>query len=446
MPITVATRRFELIKYNSTVKRAFNDTIIKYQEACMEILHAVRECWDEISAIDGDLNQKAYIENLIHKTKDNPTPRYPLFDLRLYKFPSYYRRAAIAAVLGAYSSYQTNLANYEKERYEAISNGKRFRKKPPKLVSIGMFPVLYNGQSVKHEENTLQIKVFIRNTWDWVTVNISNRDKKDFQKQLGFGKSLKPSLVYACGKYRLDVPFEYNNKLKEEVSLHGRRILAIDMGINTDAVCSVMRGDGTIESRHFIDLGSEKDSLNHIINKTRKVSRQSGVGQSLSHIYTKLDGIKDNHAKQLAARIRKLAVSENVDVVVLEYLGKLKTKNKGARIHHWCKKRMQDILCGELSRYGIRYSRVNPARTSKLAFDGSGLVVRDNDNYSLCTFSTGKQYNCDLNASYNIGARYFIREFIKPLDESQELQLRAKAPEVVKRTDCTLSTYRKIIA
>ena len=264
---------------------------------------------------------------------------------------------------------------------------------------------------------------------------------------MSFGKSLKPSLVYAYGKYHLDVPFEYSNKLKEEVSLRDRRILAIDMGINTDAVCSVMRGDGTIESRHFIDLGSEKDSLNHIINKTRKVSRQSGVGQSLSHIYTKLDGIKDNHAKQLAARIRKLAVSENVDVVVLEYLDKMKGHGtKAARIHHWCKKRMQDILCGELSRYGIRYSRINPACTSKLAFDGSGLVVRDKDNYSLCTFSTGKQYNCDLNASYNIGARYFIREFLKPLDESQELQLRAKAPEVVKRTNCTLSTYCKIIA
>ncbi|MFZ2288735.1 MAG: hypothetical protein WAV92_03570, partial [Halopseudomonas yangmingensis] len=28
-------------------------------------------------------------------------------------------------------------------------------------------------------------------------------------------------------------------------------------------------------------------------------------------------------------------------------------------------------------------------------------------HYELATFSTGKQYNCDLNASYNIAARYW---------------------------------------
>ena len=34
-------------------------------------------------------------------------------------------------------------------------------------------------------------------------------------------------------------------------------------------------------------------------------------------------------------------------------------------------------------------------------------------NYSVCVFQTGKTYHCDLNASYNIGARYFIREILK---------------------------------
>lgn len=28
-------------------------------------------------------------------------------------------------------------------------------------------------------------------------------------------------------------------------------------------------------------------------------------------------------------------------------------------------------------------------------------------------FQNGKQYHCDLNATYNIGARYFIRELLK---------------------------------
>ena len=34
-------------------------------------------------------------------------------------------------------------------------------------------------------------------------------------------------------------------------------------------------------------------------------------------------------------------------------------------------------------------------------------------NYSICVFQNWKTYNSDLNASYNIGARYFIRELLK---------------------------------
>ncbi|MGN0005305.1 MAG: hypothetical protein ACI37Z_04985 [Candidatus Gastranaerophilaceae bacterium] len=46
--------------------------------------------------------------------------------------------------------------------------------------------------------------------------------------------------------------------------------------------------------------------------------------------------------------------------------------------------------------------------TSKLAYDGTGRVLRgkygNHNTYELCTFITGKIYNCDLSASYNIGA------------------------------------------
>jgi HD superfamily phosphodiesterase len=55
-------------------------------------------------------------------------------------------------------------------------------------------------------------------------------------------------------------------------------------------------------------------------------------------------------------------------------------------------------------------------------------------------FSTGKLYNCDLNASYNIGARYFIREITKSLPATVKQRLEAKVPSAVKRSTCTLST------
>ncbi|MBQ6635934.1 MAG: transposase, partial [Lachnospiraceae bacterium] len=60
--------------------------------------------------------------------------------------------------------------------------------------------------------------------------------------------------------------------------------------------------------------------------------------------------------------------------------------------------------------------------------------------------STGKVYNCDLNASYNIGARYFIRELIKPLPATAKQRLEAEVPSVSKRSTCTLSTLISLSA
>ena len=420
---------------------------MKYRSACAEILIAVSEHWDEIKAIKGEQARQVFVERLIHATKNNPHPSYPLFDMRLYKLPSYYRRAAISFVIGAYSSYVSHLENYNKRRHAAISNGQKFKEKPPRLESMNQFPVLYRKNTFNElEGSSFEIKVFIRNTWDFIKVNAPMRDKKDFAECQTQGIALAPHLVFAYGKYNLDFPMKYGCSLPKLPDIRELGILSIDLGINCDAVCTVMKGDGAIESRHFINLASEKDQLDRLITRSNKLRRISGFGQELTHIHTKIQGVKENHAKQLTAKIRKLAVAENVDVVVIEHLGKMKPKgDKKQRIHHWCKSFMQELLCGELHRYGIHYATVNPANTSALAFDGSGKVTRDPTNNSICTFQTGKVYNCDLNASYNIGARYFIREYLKSLAATQESQLKAKVPELVKRTTCTLATYRVLL-
>lgn len=47
----------------------------------------------------------------------------------------------------------------------------------------------------------------------------------------------------------------------------------------------------------------------------------------------------------------------------------------------------------------MHISRICARNTSRLAYDGSGTVLRDGKNHSLCTFQTGKRYNCDLSAA-----------------------------------------------
>jgi hypothetical protein len=63
-------------------------------------------------------------------------------------------------------------------------------------------------------------------------------------------------------------------------------------------------------------------------------------------------------------------------------------------------------------------------------------------NHALAIFASGKQYNCDLSASYNIGARYFVRELLKPLPVMVRSQLSAKVPEAERRIQVTLATLK----
>ncbi|NTJ98368.1 hypothetical protein HQ633_12145 [Enterococcus faecium] len=62
----------------------------------------------------------------------------------------------------------------------------------------------------------------------------------------------------------------------------------------------------------------------------------------------------------------------------------------------------------------------------------------------LCEFSKGKKYHADLNASYNISTRFFIRAATKHLSEKRRLALGAKVPEVLVKTEQTLSTLYKL--
>ena len=153
-------------------------------------------------------------------------------------------------------------------------------------------------------------------------------------------------------------------------------------------------------------------------------------------------------AVKTARFIVQAAVDFGAHVIVFEHLD-LQGRKHGKmaqRLHLWNANAVQKMVADMAHRNGIRVSHVNARNTSKLAFDGSGEVSRDKDNASLCTFTSGKRYNCDLSASYNIGARYFIRELLKPLPVTTRRQLEAEVPSAVKRTTCTLSTLSGLSA
>ena len=78
--------------------------------------------------------------------------------------------------------------------------------------------------------------------------------------------------------------------------------------------------------------------------------------------------------------------------------------------------------------------------TSEGVFDGSGKV-RMVGNRQTTLFRNEKWYNCDLSASYNIGARYWIREIVhcaEGLTGNGEVAGHGQLPDPVARHQQTL--------
>ena len=259
-------------------------------------------------------------------------------------------------------------------------------------------------------------------------------------------KGIRPNLGKETS-YIFPSIFVHRGSKLSKTAVKEQVICSVDLGINTDAVCSIMRVDGTILGRKFINFTSDKDHLYHVLGRIRRFQREHSSRQVQSR-WNYVKRLNMELSRKIAAAITKCAIEYQADVIVFEYLetqGKLSGKKK-QKLHLWRKRDIQKLCEHQAHRNGIRVSRVSAQNTSRLACDGSGAVVRNPENHSLCTFQTGKQYNCDLSASYNIGARYFIRELLKPLPETERSSLEAKVPAVKRRTSCVYADLRKLYA
>lgn len=432
------------MKINSTYKvkikhynHIFKDTVTVYRDATDYIINVCLENWDYISNIETNLNKKTYVENLIHKTKDNPNVSYN-FDKKFYKLPSYIRRSAIAEALGKVSSYKSNLSNWEDSLIEKVG------KKPSLPVAGHIFPALYRDNMYKQTGTyEAKVKVYIRNTWDWLTVKLRKSDINYINRHCQTRKHCVPALRKRGKEWFLDFPFEENVKLND-TNVKDRTIVAVDLGVNTAATVSVMRSDGTILERGFCSLNKEIDSLTHSLNRIKKAQQHGN--RKMPRLWAKVKGINHDISSKTAHYIIGIALKHQADVIVFEHLD-IKGKKKGSikqKLHMWRKAEVQEIVSNQAHRYGMRISHICAKNTSRLAYDGSGKILRGKDagfkTNEICKFTTGKIYNCDLSASYNIGARYFIRELTKSLDVNSKLHIEAKVPQCCKRSTCTLST------
>ena len=413
----------------------FKQTIKIYREAVDYMIGVCLDQWNHINPLDKK-SRYNFVEKLIHKTSKNPSSLYD-FDILYPNMPSYLRRKVCAEAIGKVSSYKSNHANW----LEDTSKGKE----PSKPIAGYIYPTFYLDNMYRETDDiySIKIKIFIHNTWDWLKVDLRKTDMDYIQHHCYGKKKSAPTLKKVGKQWFLEFCFEKNIKLTT-TPIKDQIAISVDLGINHSATMCAMKSDGTILDRKFATLSSETGSLYHSLNRIKKAQQHGN--HKTPRLWARTNGYNHDISVKTANEILIFATQYNADVIVFEHLDK-KGKKQGSkkqRLALWRSAEVQRIVTHKAHELGMRISHINAKGTSQLAFDGSGKVLRGKkvgfNSYSLCQFQNGKIYNCDLSASYNIGARYFIREILKSLSESLRLHIEAKVPQCSKRSTCTLST------
>ena len=411
--------------------KALEDAIRVYREALRFTIPIVDAHWDDLKSFEYMKQRMTCIEKLIHSTNKNRALYN--FDEEFSKFPSYLRRAVLNDAIGIVSSYRSNLANWEMEPKGEV----------PKLSSNHYaYPAYYKNNLFRNFDpacQTIELKVFKNGDWMYEIYQLKTSDCTYYQTHLTGKKQNVPIIQKKGRRFYATFSYEENVSLIPEEFI--RKICAVDLGLGIDATCSIMDQDGTVYARTFISFSEEHDRLHTQLGRIKR--NQKRGSRHNKTLWRKASGISKDIADKTVKAILDFGIEYGVDAFVLEYLD-FKGKKAVKRAHFWRYKRIYKVLAQRAHQYGLRIARVNARCTSRLAFDGSGWSKRGREitpdtPYALMEFPNGKIYNADLNASYNIGARYFIRNILKTVTATQRLALEAKVPQVAKRSTCTLS-------
>lgn len=388
--------------------KAIKRTIVIFNEAVNYLITPIQENYDDIAKLESSLRKMNYVEKLVHNTRNNKAI-YD-FDDKFYKFPSYLRRSAITKAIGIVSSYMSQIEIWKANNCKGAM---------PKLDKGNhLMPCFYKDNMFNHQNDKTYIKVYRNNDWVWQEIRLNNSDLKYIENKAPLDLWSAPVLEKKYGHYELRFTREFQVELSDK-EISKQKVCAVDLGVTNDATVSVLDIHGTVLSRKFINCGKEKDSVTNALNRVSSFQKEQG-----SHDTKRLWNIAKrrnlNLAHLIAHKIVDYAKENNCDAIVFEHLD-TKGKKKGSKkqkLSMWKHQDIQNTTKRLAHSYGIRIARVCAWNTSKLAYDGSGVVLRgkkvsEDTPYDVCKFQNGKTYNCDLSASYNIGARYFIKELIK---------------------------------
>lgn len=420
-----------------SVRLDMERTIIYYRRAVRMAATVALTHWPDLAQLRPKERQMA-LEALFHATKQRPCVKYPLLDRVFGKMPSYLRRAALHHALGAVSSFLSNYGNW-------LDDTERKRgSRPPRLGFSNVYPTLYGGNMLLPGAGlkTVQIKLLGANGQWRFTQPLALKGRL---KRLPKRFDLSPSLIVEGTKARLSCPVELKRIVRKKIS----RVCSVDVGINTAATAAIVDSTGTVITRKFFTCGRHNDRRDKLTAQiaAKQAASGGGIGRRLGKgfcaiLYRRMAGISLQAAREMAKCIVDFAMANNAKALVVENLKGWKpkggSKQQRKRFHRFQHRMLVKYLAFKAEEFGLRLQEVFARGTSAFAYDGSGLVKRDKENYSLAKFASGKRYNADLNAAYNIAARGW--EILLGLFVPKEQQAdTGKSPGSVKRMPFVLA-------
>ena len=163
-----------------------------------------------------------------------------------------------------------------------------------------------------------------------------------------------------------------------------------------------------------------------VATKTKGTAGRLSPGFSKG-LYARVRGLNLQIARETARAIMAFAARHGATVIVFERLKGFRPKASGrkgrggggamkARFHAWLHRALTRQVEATWTEQGGMVAYVNAWGTSAWAYDGTGKVVRPTGRHDRAIFSSGKEYDADLNAAYNIGAKYWVSRLEKSLD------------------------------
>ena len=246
---TVSSYGVEIRKQNIPVRQ----TMEIYRQAVGYLTEIYAQVWEELRKIPETKKRFNTAEHMVHMTKKN-TARFD-FDLRFPKMPSYLRRSAIQHALGSVSSYKTRLGQWKET---GVLSGRSKLTCRNHAMPVFYRDVMYREGAEGKDEAYL--KLYDGHDWKWFRVYLKRTDMEYLRRNWKGKKASAPALEKRHCRYFLR--FSYTEEVTlTKTPVKEQIICSVDLGINTDAVCTIMRADGTVLGRRFIDHPSEKDRM-----------------------------------------------------------------------------------------------------------------------------------------------------------------------------------------